>query len=184
MEAVTLTAISSIPARLFRRFLGAVAMVTGLAALLPSPDASAATRIEKTFGSWAVICVENDDGTKRCSMVQQRAEQQTRRVVFVWSILSNEGALRQTLTVPAGVSIKEGIRLFIGDADPVTLPYETCGPRICLATMALDDAGIASISAAAKASANYVQGSKRLVQIDLDTAGFSDALAYLREQLQ
>src|SRR5690606_11328173 len=99
MEAVTLTAISSIPARLFGRFLGAVAMVTGLAALLPPPDASAATRIEKTFGSWAVICVENDDGTKRCSMVQQRAEQQTRRVVFVWSILSNEGALRQTLTV-------------------------------------------------------------------------------------
>lgn len=170
-----------------RRLPGlAVAFGMGLAAALaPAGDAGAVTRIEKTFGSWAVVCIENDDLTKRCSMLQQRAEQQTRRVVFIWVVLADaEQKLSQSLTVPAGVSIKEGIRLFIGEGEPITLPYDTCGPRVCVATLPLDDAGVASIGGAEKASANYVQATKRLVQVNLDTAGFTDALAYLRSQLQ
>jgi invasion protein IalB len=159
------------------------ATLAGIGSVAAAGTAHAVTRVEKTFGSWAVVCVEEDDGTKRCSMLQQRANQQ-RQVVFIWSINADaEKKLTQSLTVPAGVSIKEGVRLFLGEADPVTFPYDACGPRVCIATMPLDDIGVQTIGASEKASANYVQASKRLVQIDLDTAGFTDAMTYFRQQL-
>jgi invasion protein IalB len=85
--------------------------------------------------------------------------------------------------VPAGISIKEGIRLFVGDGDPQTLGYDVCGPRVCLARSPFDSALAETIKAASKASASYVLGSKQLMQVEFDLTGFAAAYDYFVSQL-
>jgi invasion protein IalB len=91
--------------------------------------------------------------------------------------------LTQSLTVPAGISIKEGIRLFIGDGDPATFGYDVCGPRVCIARGPFGADLAAALKAADKASASYVVGSKQLMQVEFDLTGFGAAYDYLVSQL-
>src|SRR5258708_36678278 len=80
-------------------------------ATLSTGPASAATRTEKSFGSWDVVCVQQDDNSpKRCTLLQSRVDaNNNNKMVLVWSISSGDKKeLTEALTVPAGVSIKEG----------------------------------------------------------------------------
>jgi invasion protein IalB len=166
-----------------RRRAKAVAAATLV--MIAAAPAAAATRTEKSFGSWDVVCVQQDDSQpKHCTLLQSRVEAQNNRLVMIWSINSGDSRkLTQALTVPAGVSIKEGVRLFIGDADPLTMPYDVCGPRVCIASGPLDDKLVGSIKSAQKASASYVQMTRQLVQINLEPTGFADAYDYFLKQL-
>ena len=170
------------------RAVGAVALLMmGFPALWSSP-AIAATRIEQTFGSWKVVCVEPDNEAKRCSMFQShvQANQQTnrRRLVLRWRVSINKDREQtQAVVVPAGVSIKEGVRLFFGDAEPTVIGYSFCGPRVCVASAPLDAKAVAAIKATKKASASYVRGSKQLAQVPLDLNGFAQAYDFLTKQL-
>jgi len=167
-----------------RRF--ALPLAAGLAALAPTP-AAASTRTEKSFGSWDVVCVQQDDNTpKHCTLLQSRVTADNNRLVMIWSINSGEKKekeLTQAVTVPAGVSVKEGVRLFIGDAEPLTMPYDVCGVRVCIATAPLDEKLVGIIKASQKASASYVQMSKQLLQVNLELSGFTEAYDYFIKQL-
>ncbi len=181
---------SRLPA-IFRSWLSRLAglgISTAMIAGVVASPAHAMTRTEKTFNSWTVVCVENENQPKRCSMLQTRQRQQPNQgLLLIWSISTGQGDgnkdLTQAVTVPANVSIKEGIRLFIGDGDPLTLGYDLCGPRVCVARTPFTPELIATIKSSKKASASYVQASKQLVQVDLDLTGFADAYDYLVEQL-
>jgi invasion protein IalB len=168
-----------VAARLFITVLG----VTGIASLTGAP-ASAASRTEKSFGNWAVICSQKDDtAPKRCTLIQQ-SKQADNKVVMIWSInAGNQKELTQAVTVPAGVSVKEGVRLFIGDAEPLTMAYDICGPRVCVAKGTLDGKLVEIIKGSQKASASYVQMSKQLLQVNLELTGFADAYDYFLKQL-
>ena len=162
-----------------------ILIAAGLAALSAAP-ARAATRTEKSFGSWDVVCVQQDDNSpKRCTLLQSRVQADNKdKLVLLWSINSGDKkALTQAVTVPAGVSVKEGVRLFIGDAEPLTMPYDVCGVRVCIATGPLDDALVGVIKTSQKASASYVQMSKQLLQVNLELTGFADAFDYFIKQL-
>ena len=167
--------------------VGAVALAATSFATIASSPTSAATKIEKTFGNWGVVCVEPDKEAKRCSMIQShmRTNNQTkkRRLVLRWTISTNKGEQTQALIVPAGVSTNEGVRLFLGDAEPVVVAYNVCGPRVCIASAAIDAKTIEAIKASKKASVSYVRGSKQLVQVELDLNGFGEAYDFLVQQL-
>jgi invasion protein IalB len=165
----------------------ATALVACLATLAgplaPSP-ASATTKTEKTFDAWTVVCIEENDQAKRCSMMQSRIRAQDKRLALLWTISAgDDNALTQSLAVPAGISIKEGIRLFVGDGDPETLGYDVCGPRVCIARSPFAADLAQAIKGANKASASYVLGSKQLMQVEFDLTGFGDAYDYLVAQL-
>ena len=161
------------------------AFAAAVAATLHTPPASASTRTEKTFGSWDVVCVQEDDNApKRCTLLQSRVEAESKKVVLIWSISSgNKNELIQAVTVPAGVSVKEGVRLFIGDAEPLTMAYDICGARVCIAKAPLDDKLVGVMKASQKASASYVQMSKQLLQVNLELTGFADAYDFFLKQL-
>jgi invasion protein IalB len=162
-----------------------LAIVAGLAPSFAAVPASASTRTEKTFGSWDVVCVQDDDSApKHCTILQSRVEPKSNRFVLIWSMTSGDKKqLTQTVTVPAGVSVKEGVRLFIGDAEPLSIPYDLCGPRVCVANGPLDDKLVGAIKTSQKASASYVQMSRQLLQVNLELTGFADAYAYFTKQL-
>jgi invasion protein IalB len=170
------------------RTIGAVAvLMMGFATLSASP-ASAAEKIEKTFGKWDVVCVDTDKEPKACVMRQTvvAVNKQTgrRAMVLRWAISTNKNHEQtQQLLVPVGVSIKEGVRLFLGAGEPIVIPYDICGPRICIAKAPLDAKGIAAIKAGKKVSVSYVRGNKKLQQLDLDLNGFSEAYDFLTRQV-
>jgi invasion protein IalB len=169
------------------RAVGPVALIA-MALAAGASLSAAATKTETTFGSWAVVCLEPDNQPKSCSMMQSHVatDKQTnkKRMVLRWAIsLNNNREQRQALMVPVGVSIKEGVRLFLGDAQPIVIGYSFCGPRMCVASALLDAKFIAAIKASKKASASYVLGSKQLVQVPLNLNGFGEAYDFLVQQL-
>jgi invasion protein IalB len=166
----------------------AVWLVAITLAIVPPLPASAETKTEKSFSGWTVTCVEADKEGKSCTMIQSLAtvDKQTnrKRVVMRWAISNSKGHEQtQSVVVPTGVSIKEGIRLFLGEAEPIVIAYNFCGPRVCIGSSPFDAKLVAAIKASKKASANYVLGSKQLVQVPLDLSGFSEAYDYLVQQL-
>jgi invasion protein IalB len=170
------------------RTIGLGGLVAATFAVAPSFQVSAETKTEKSFGGWKVTCIDPDNGAKSCSMIQSliTVDKQTnrKRVVMRWAI-SNTKSQEQTqsVIVPTGVSIKEGVRLFLGEAEPIVMPYNFCGPRVCIGSSPLDAKFIAAAKATKKASASYVLGSKQLVQVPLDLTGFAEAYDYLVQQL-
>lgn len=173
---------------------GAMRVVSGaiacsvLLALSSVAPTGAAERVEKTFGKWTVRCVEAGERPKNCSMFQSvvGVTQQTkqRRLLLRWAISRNDNnEMIQRLVVPAGVSVKEGIRLFIGEGEPTVIPYDICGPRVCFGEAPVDAKRLAAVKADEKVSANYVRGSKQLAQVQLDLTGFGEAYNFLAQQL-
>ena len=171
-----------------RPFQAVGALLATSLAIATALPAHATTKTEKTFGSWTVACVEPDNEDKRCSMIQSQVQQdaQTNRqkLVLRWTISTNKNH-EQTLgfVVPTGVSVKDGVRFFLGEADPIVVTYNFCGPRVCIASAPLDTKVVATTKASKKASASYVLGSKQLVQVQLDLNGFGEAYDYLVQQL-
>lgn len=148
-------------------------------------SASAApTKVEKAFGAWTVSCVE-DNNVKRCSMSQSRSSgQQKKRVVFMWSVGQNASKeLVNSIVVPAGVSVKEGIRVSVGNNPPKTVPYEICGPRVCAANFPLDAGMLQAMNSSPQATSNYVHASRKLVQVQLDLKDFPKAYEYFKSQV-
>lgn len=171
---------------ILRRISLAVTVVAaGFAFAATSSPANAVTKTERTFKGWTVSCVEDDaQQQKRCTMQQSLIRSQDRQLVFSWTIgRDQDGQLMQTVTVPTGVSIKEGVRLFVGDADPQTLGYGICGPRFCFAQVPLTEDLIGTARNSTKASASYVRLNKQLMQVDLDLDGFTAAYDYFIGEL-
>jgi invasion protein IalB len=145
-------------------------------------NALAITRTEKTFGSWIVNCVEDNNQQKSCSL-RTRAMTQEKKVAFIWNVGMVDKQLKSQLLVPSGVSLQEGVRFSIGTASPTTIVYNTCGPNFCSADLPLDTALLTKIKAAQKASVNFVTGAKKLVQIELDITEFPKAYDYFYAQV-
>ena len=169
------------------RASGAVALTMAILALIALAPASAASRTERTFGKWVVVCIQPDNEAKRCSMTQSlvRTNRQTnrRRLVLRWRIsIDKEREQTQALIVPTGVSVKEGVRLLLGDAEPIVIGYNICGRRVCVASAPLDAKVVAAVKASEKASASYVRGSKQLAQVQFDLNGFGQAYDFLVKQ--
>lgn len=160
--------------------LGAAAcMIAGLSAV-PS---AATTKTEQTFGSWNVTCVQ-DGASKRCQLAQSRVAGQKRQVVFVWSVSTNPSKqLMNSIMVPPGVSIKEGVRVSVGNKPPTTVPYDVCGARGCIATFPMDAATLQAMSTSPTASSNYVMANRKLQQVQVDLKEFPKAYEYFKSQL-
>jgi invasion protein IalB len=161
-----------------------VAMLCTLALLsvgLGAQTSPGATKVEKTFGAWTVTCIENT-GTKHCTLYEQLATQK-KQVVFVWSIGANaQKEMVNSVAVLGGVSVKEGIRVSIGNAAPKLVAYDICGGRGCIANFPLDAATLQAMSSSPQISANYVQASRKLVQLKVDLKDFPKAYEYFKSQ--
>ncbi|WP_342641191.1 invasion associated locus B family protein [Rhodoligotrophos ferricapiens] len=174
----------------------AAAVVAGLALISgpvsaqaqkqPQPQAQgpAPTKTQKAFDGWIVTCIEAKNA-KRCAMSQSRIVAKTRRVLFALSIARDgDKNLVSLLTTPTGVSVQDGIRLAMGDGEPLQVPYNVCGPRACQARLQLSNDLIEQLQESPKVAVNFVQANKRLVQTEIDLKGFSAAYSYFNEQMQ
>ena len=87
------------------------------------------------------------------------------------------------MTVPPGVSIKEGVRISLGQGEPRTIAFDLCGTRACTARAPLDSTLLQAISGNPKGSANYINAARKQVQIELDLSQFKAAYDYFIKQI-
>jgi invasion protein IalB len=155
-----------------------------ISSLLMMGNGLCQTKIERTFGTWRVVCVENEGSARKCSMLQSYTVPNTKQLAFVWVIGVNEKKeLGLTMTVPPGVSIKEGVRISLGQGEPRTIAFDLCGTRACTARAPLDNALLQAITGNPKGSANYVTAARKQVQIELDLSQFKNAYDYFIKQI-
>jgi invasion protein IalB len=110
-----------------------------------------------TYDNWTVTCRDTVDGKSKkvcVATLPMRVQQQNQVVnLGTWLILHNkEGALVsvvQTPQVDMGVLISKGVELKIGDGKPRKMSYFDCTPQHCESTLAMDDATIKEVVAAA-----------------------------------
>jgi len=161
-----------------------VACVMSAGLVLGAGSTVAATKTEQTFGMWKVTCVQDANRPKRCQLAQPRTAGPKKQVVFAWVVATNASKqLMNTVEMPAAVSIKEGVRVSIGNKVPTTVPYDVCVRGRCLATFAMDAATLQAMSTSPTATANYVMYNRKLQQVQIDLKDFAKAYEYFKGQL-
>ena len=147
-------------------------------------EAKAQTRTERFFDDWNVLCLERDNGDKRCRMTQTLVQDNPRREVFRWVVAMNqEEAMESILSVPLGVDLRQGVELALGGDEPISVPYEVCGRRWCQARMPMS-AGMAELMGAGMpVQVTYVNPRGQRLRMEVTVRGFREAINYLQSQL-
>jgi invasion protein IalB len=155
------------------------------AAVQPAPAApQVPARVEiLNFDNWAVTCNEFADGprTKRCSALLQIMQQNTNQTVFTWTVgLDDRKQMMAVMQTPTGVIIAPGVELKIGKLPPQKIPFASCEPGRCIATMAVDANLLREMTTSPTAEA-VIQGSQgNTVQFNIQMKGFDRAYAALK----
>jgi invasion protein IalB len=142
------------------------------------------TRVEiLNFENWAVTCNEFADGpkSKRCSALLQIMQQNTNQTVFTWTVgLDDRKQLMAVVQTPTGVVIAPGIEFKIGKLAPLKIPFTSCEPGRCVATMTID-ANLLREMATSQTAEATIQGSQgNSVQFNIQMKGFDRAYAALK----
>jgi invasion protein IalB len=155
------------------------------AAVQPAPAApQVPTRVEiLNFDNWAVTCNEFAEGprTKRCSALLQIMQQNTNQTVFTWTVgLDERKQMMAVMQTPTGVVIAPGIELEIGKLATQKIPFTSCEPGRCIATMTVDANLLREMTTSPTAEA-VIQGSQgNTVQFSIQMKGFDRAYAALK----
>lgn len=147
-------------------------------------DMGAQTRTERFFDDWKVLCVENADGDKQCSMNQTLVQTNPRREVFRWTILvDQQKQLTNVLSAPLGVALKPGLELTLGESEPISVPYEVCGRRWCQARLPMSDDIWSRMASGEAVNAVYVNRRGQRLRLEPTVRGFREAIDYLQSQI-
>jgi invasion protein IalB len=130
----------------------------------------------KRFGNWTEQCALDAQQVKRCRLIFQVADKSRQHLVL--RLLVSRGpkgrAVLIALTPPNAV-VRGGISIAPGTAQPLVLPFLSCGPGACRAGALLADDFVNALSSAAETTVSYQAGTGRPVTYKLPTQGFSSA---------
>lgn len=142
----------------------------------PATLPGGASSLTETFGDWQVGCVVQGPA-KRCAIMQEQANQQTRQRVFAIEIANAGDKLEGVLLMPFGLALERGATLQIDD-QPITtaVKFRTCLPGGCLVPLTFDAKSIAGLRVGTmlKIRATADGGAEQLYSVSLK--GFSQAL--------
>jgi invasion protein IalB len=166
---------------------GEAAQPPGAAAQAPPTAAAQAQQVPARteilrFDNWIVTCNEFAEGphTRTCSALLQILQQDTNQTVFAWTIaVDNSKQMVTILQTPTGVAIPPGVELRMGKTPTRKVPFATCDPGRCVATMPMDAGLLREIVTTPTAEA-VIQGSQgNTVQFTIQMKGLDKALAAL-----
>lgn len=153
-------------------------------ALLEVGAAQSQTRTESTFDDWKVLCVERDEGGKRCSMTQALIQKESQREIFRWLVaVDQEGEMVNVLSAPLGVSLRPGVELLVDGNEPVSVPYEVCGRRWCQARLPMSPQISDPMATGMPVQVTYVNPRGQQLRMEVTVRGYHDAFNYLQSEL-
>jgi invasion protein IalB len=151
------------------------------------PAAEAATRIQKSFGSWRVDCTERENAQKNCSLQYSLVTRKDKKVVFSWTIVrrgKDGGTNKAVLRTPTGVLLADGVNVGFEGAEPVKINYLTCGPNGCVAEFDFTDQWVKALGSNQKVMVNYKAANEKPIKHDVDLKQFSAAFDFFSSQMQ
>jgi invasion protein IalB len=147
------------------------------AAPAAQPGRPQVTRLPpKRFGNWIEQCALSAQQEKRCRLVFQVVDKSRQHLVLrlVVSRGPKGRAVLIALTPPDAV-VRGGISVEPGTAQPLVLPFVSCGPGVCRAGAPLADDFVNALSSAPETTISYQAGTGRPVSYKLPTQGFASA---------
>jgi len=138
---------------------------------------------DETYGDWRFVCVEAVAGAAaNCSATQQLRIAESGAAVFVWRIVQDgRGGLVGVWQVPETVMLSAGLTLDAGTAQPIVMPFETCGGGSCQVVANLAPDFITTLSGAETLSASVVLSDNQRLTFPLSAEGIFEALSALTE---
>ena len=154
-----------------------------VAGLVPVSARAATTKIEKTFGNWRVECVETTKD-KKCGLVFALVNKKAKQLVFGWSIIpAKDGAGNKTvIRTLTGTDLAAGVTVDFPGAEPIKIPYKTCGPRNCFAEVEFSDAWLKAFNSQQSLTVNYNAANGKAVKHQVDLKNFKEAYEFYTSQ--
>jgi invasion protein IalB len=150
----------------------------------PSPLVLQRTEI-LNFDGWVATCREFTDKTKGRVCSAQIEAQQSNNVVFVWTVSANEAKqFASVFQVPTGLLIGPGVEVRMGKASPRTVPFTSCEPGRCTASVVMDNNFIRDAQATESAEVVIRAVTGNNVQFNIPMKGFEKALGVLKGALK
>jgi hypothetical protein len=142
-------------------------------------SASKTQSIQMTETGWQVICrAMGQDRTKLgCSLLHETYSQQDRARVMAIEIVKGDKARSLIVTVPQGVSLKEGVDFAIDGAKQAQLSYSHCANNSCFAVLELTDAMVNTLKKGKLLEMTFQDLQSSRLKTDIPLTGFAVALA-------
>jgi invasion protein IalB len=146
---------------------------------LVAQNASKTQSIQMTETGWQVICraLGQDRSKLGCSLLHETYSQQDRVRVMAVELAKADKSRSMIVTVPQGVSLKDGVEFAIDGAKQAQLAYTHCVNNGCFAMLELTDATLNTLKKGKILEMSFLdlQGSK--LKTDIPLSGFAQALA-------
>lgn len=145
-----------------------------------APEVASKTQnIQTAETGWQVVCraVSQDRTKLGCSLIHETYSAQDRMRLTSVEIVKAEKNRTMVVSVPQGVSLKEGIEFGIDGAKQSGLVYSHCMNNSCFATTELADAAVNALKKGKMMELSFqdLQGSK--IKTEVPLIGFAQSLA-------
>jgi len=160
---------------------GWVALVV-LAVCLMAPGAEARPQKGKVFDNWKINCQTGEDNQEKCVAMLIGLSQDGRQVFDIsFGFLGPNGEAVVVVTLPLGISLRDGGALKIDERPLLPLTLNTCRPDGCEAVAPLDDATLRAVLAAKTLAIGVVPyRAKQPLGIPVPVKGLAAAVNSLR----
>ncbi|MBV9330818.1 MAG: invasion associated locus B family protein [Alphaproteobacteria bacterium] len=126
------------------------------------------------FGSWALSCVQNAQGAKRCSLGLTVVERQRKQAILKLGLIATKKGPAMIVLTPPNALIPAGFTMVPEKAQGVRVPYTRCMPRACEAIFLVSDQLATALRTSPNLQVRFVAGSGRPVAFQIPIGGFGD----------
>lgn len=134
------------------------ALFFSVMAAAPAAMADTATpQPTQSFGDWRLHCTEIAPGDKACALHQKLVSAQTKMPVATFALARHKDSreLRLTAILPLGLDIPVPITGKIGEGATFQYRLQTCLPRGCIASVAVDEAMLKGLNTASSLNVTF-----------------------------
>lgn len=136
----------------------------------------------RQIGDWIIVCLAGPGDGRSCSIRQQLVAGENRQTLLIWQLAHREsGELASAWFTPGAVLLSRGVTMQYGDRS-MTIPYESCGGGLCVASAILAPEIGEGLPAAGAIKVRFALPGQDLVELQISTAGLEDALEALGEE--
>jgi invasion protein IalB len=149
-----------------------------LSLLLAAPAVAEENKVEQ-FGDWGKQCQPNMEGKEVCYIFQKAANKDDGKTLITARIAYKPGDNTPSIvaTVPLGVLLPAGAALMLEGAEPVKMPFLTCGANGCTTVgTPLPDDIVEAMKKGDKASIRVATFNKQIIALPISLKGFTKGL--------
>lgn len=131
----------------------------------------------ETFQDWTLACIQLDDGSRSCRMLQNVGNEEGQVVMQAAVILLPDGNPGLLLNLPLGVWIADGVSIQIDGGEQLVVPYARClpAPDQCRVELILDETRLGQLRAGTQVNVTFYDPRQQPIRARISLLGFTAA---------